>query len=155
VGIPEDQHSFRTKVKTGNIIHHEAKGVTSMDAETAKPMSEDTTFWIASCTKLLTTIAAMQCVERGQLDLDADAIKILPELNALQILTGWDESTGEAKYKPRTKSITLRQLLTHSAGMGYDFLSPDLAKLRTAQGQGLRPPTGDIVSLVLHRAPRS
>jgi CubicO group peptidase (beta-lactamase class C family) len=121
-----------------------------MDPETAKPMSEDTTFWIASCTKLLTTVAAMQCVEEGLLKLDNDATEILQELNALQILTGWDEPTGDATYKPRTKGITLRQLLTHSAGMGYDFLSPDLAKLRAAQGQGLRPPTGDIVSLSVY-----
>lgn len=97
-------------------------------------MSIDTTFWIASCTKLATSIAALQAVEKGLLDLDADISNILPEWKEPEILTGFS-SAGQPQLKKATKMITLRQLLTHSSGMGYDFLSPELAKWRQFKGQ--------------------
>lgn len=49
--------------------------------------------WFASCTKLLTTVAAMQCVERGLLSLDGDICEVLPEFKGVQILTGFDEES--------------------------------------------------------------
>lgn len=132
----------------GKTIHLDAKGTNSADAEISKPMDVDTTFWMASCTKLLTTIAAMQCVEKGQLDLDADvAEKILPEWKAPKILTGFDQE-GQPRYTDATKKITLRQLLTHSSGMGYDFLSPELKKWRESRGEFGRPMGGDIVRTI-------
>ncbi|KIW69789.1 hypothetical protein PV04_02121 [Phialophora macrospora] len=127
---------------SGNILHCDAKGATSVDPKTAKPMSEDTTFWIASCTKLLTTVCALQNVEQGKLILDDDVSGILPEWTSPDILTGWDN--GQPRFKKATKKITLRQLLTHSSGMGYDFLSPELAKWREWRGEGVRPGGGDI-----------
>ena len=63
---------------------------------------------IASCTKLMTSIAAMQCVERGLVALDADVVEILPELAAQGILTGFDEATGEPIINKRQNPITLR-----------------------------------------------
>ena len=63
---------------------------------------------MASCTKLLTTIAVLQCVERGLIGLDDDVARILPELAELEILTGMDSSTGIPILKKRTKAITLR-----------------------------------------------
>jgi CubicO group peptidase (beta-lactamase class C family) len=45
------------------------------------------TVWLASCTKFIDTVAVMQCVERGQLDLDNEILPILPELKELGILT--------------------------------------------------------------------
>ncbi|GAB1194232.1 hypothetical protein APSETT444_003475 [Aspergillus pseudonomiae] len=68
----------------------------------------DAVHWIASCTKFLTTVAVMQCVERGQLDLDADIAKVLPEWADAQILTGFNEK-DEPIFRPATKTITLRQ----------------------------------------------
>ena len=66
--------------------------------------------WIASCTKLMTAIAVMQCVERGLLDLDQDATIILPELKPKEIVTGFDES-GQPTYQKRTEKMTLRSVL--------------------------------------------
>lgn len=63
---------------------------------------------IASCTKLMTSIAAMQCVERGLVTLDTDVAEILPELAAQGILTGFDETSGEPIIKQRQNTITLR-----------------------------------------------
>jgi CubicO group peptidase (beta-lactamase class C family) len=74
-------------------------------------MALDATMWLASCTKLMGTIAAMQCVERGQLKLDEDISTILPELGELQILKGFEEGP-DGKDTPilvkNTKAITLR-----------------------------------------------
>jgi CubicO group peptidase (beta-lactamase class C family) len=74
-------------------------------------MSIDATLWLASCTKLIGTIAAMQCVERGQLKLDEDVTTILPELKGIQILTGFEKGPDGADKPilvPNTKTITLR-----------------------------------------------
>jgi CubicO group peptidase (beta-lactamase class C family) len=75
------------------------------------PMPLEATMWLASCTKLIGTVAAMQCVERGQLELDEDISIVLPELKELEILTGFEEGP-DGKDKPilvkNTKSITLR-----------------------------------------------
>lgn len=55
-------------------------------------MALDTVMWIASCTKLLTATAALQCVERGLLDLDSDAGDVWRPLKNMDILKGWDDN---------------------------------------------------------------
>ena len=66
------------------------------------PMTLDTVVWIASMTKALTGAAAMQLVERGKLELDAPASRILPELERTQVLEGWNASTAApAKQQSR------------------------------------------------------
>jgi len=72
-------------------------------------MDLDATFIMASCTKLMTSIAAMQCVERGQVTLDEEVSRILPELKGLDIITGFKES-GEPILVKSTIPITLRYL---------------------------------------------
>lgn len=63
--------------------------------------------WIASCTKIMTSVAAVQCVERGQLSLDAPVYDILPELRDREILVGFD-GDGKPKLKTNPTPITLR-----------------------------------------------
>lgn len=75
--------------------------------ESADLTSTDAVHWIASCTKFVTSIAVMQCVERGQLDLDADIAVVLPEWKDPQILTGFNEK-DEPIFRPATKVVTLR-----------------------------------------------
>ncbi|KAG7143150.1 ML-236A carboxylate methylbutanoyltransferase mlcH like protein [Verticillium longisporum] len=87
----------------------------------------DAVHLIASATKLVTTVAVMQCVEKGLLDLDADVSKILPEWENPQILTGFDENDVPF-LRPSEKAITLRHLLTHSSGMTYTFMEPLLTR---------------------------
>lgn len=70
----------------------------------------DDMHWLASATKFITTIAVMQCVERGQLNLNDDIAKVLPEFKDPQILTGFNEK-DEAIFKPATKTVTLRQVI--------------------------------------------
>jgi len=82
------------------------------------PMTPDTMFRIASMTKAVTGVAAMQCVERGLLALDQPAGEILPQLAEPQVLQGFD-TAGEPVLRPARSKITLRNLLTHTAGYVY------------------------------------
>lgn len=70
-------------------------------------MDFDSTFTLASCTKLMTSIAALQCVEQELIALDDNLSNIVTELKDLKILTGFDEN-GAAILQPPQTSITLR-----------------------------------------------
>ena len=89
------------------------------------PMRLDTVFRIASMTKAITATAAMQLVEQGKLALDAPAGEVVPGLAAPQVLEGFD-AAGKPRLRPARGPITLRHLLTHTAGFGYDTWNPDL-----------------------------
>jgi CubicO group peptidase (beta-lactamase class C family) len=73
----------------------------------------------------MTSICALQCVERGLLSLDADISDVITEFKDIQILVSMDNETGPV-YKPATRKITLRNLLTHSSGLAYEFADPKL-----------------------------
>jgi methyl acetate hydrolase len=88
-------------------------------------MTSDSVFWIASMTKAITTAAAMQLVEQGKLSLDAPIGKVLPDLAAPQVLEGFG-ANGEPKLRPARSAITLRQLMTHTAGFCYDMWNGDM-----------------------------
>lgn len=107
VGCPHTASLVSPSDGTPGSFHYaRAFGVRSLD--TKEPLEMDNILFIASCTKLLTSIAAMQCVERGLLTLDTDVAEILPELAAQGILTGFDEVTGEPIINKRRNQITLR-----------------------------------------------
>jgi len=95
------------------------------------PMTLDTVVWIASMTKAVTATAAMQLVERGKLALDAPASQLLPGLARAQVLEGFD-AAGQPRLRPPKRPITLRQLLTHTAGFAYEIWRPEIAKYQTA-----------------------
>ena len=94
-------------------------------------MTADSVFRVASMTKAITGAAAMQLVERGQLALDQPAREILPLLGKVQVLTGFDAS-GPVMRPPRT-DITLRHLLTHTAGFAYDIWNEKIARYAREQ----------------------
>lgn len=90
-------------------------------------MTLDSVFWIASMTKAVTAAGAMQLVEQGKLSLDAPIGEVLPDLAVPQVLEGFDES-GEPKLRPASKPITLRHLMTHTAGFAYNIWNGDCAQ---------------------------
>lgn len=96
-------------------------------------MTADTVFWIASMTKAVTSTAAMQLVEQGRLALDRPIAEVLPELAAPQVLEGFD-AAGEPRLRPARRPITLRHLITHTAGFVYDIWNADLGRYMEKKG---------------------
>jgi methyl acetate hydrolase len=110
---------------TGNeVIYQGAFG--KRDLSKDDPMTADSVFWIASMTKAITTAAGMQLVEQGKLSLEEPIGKLLPDLASPQVLEGFD-ATGEPKLRPAKSAITLRHLMTHTAGFVYDMWNGDMA----------------------------
>ena len=90
-------------------------------------MTLDSVFWIASMTKAITSAAAMQLVEQGKLQLEQPMGSLVPDLSAPQVLEGFDDK-GHPKLRPAKRPITLRQLLTHTAGFTYDIWNADTGR---------------------------
>ena len=88
-------------------------------------MQKDTVFWIASMTKAITATSCMQLVEQGRLGLDDDLGKLVPALVAAKVLEGFD-AAGKPVLRPAKAAITLRRLLTHTAGFAYDMWNADM-----------------------------
>ena len=125
------------------VIYEGAFGTRSLAQGAA--MTPDTIFRIASMTKAATSVAAMQLVEQGKLQLDQPIGSVLPELSAPQVLEGFDDA-GAPRLRLAKRPITLRHLLTHTAGFGYEFLNADLIRYVKVSGT---PPgsTGKLASL--------
>jgi len=113
------------------IMYEGAFGTRELGKDSA--MTPDTVVWIASMTKAITATAAMQLVERGQLHLDAPATDVVPELARAHVLTGFDAS-GTPQLRAPKRAITLKHLLTHTAGFGYEMFSADIVQYQTATG---------------------
>jgi methyl acetate hydrolase len=99
-------------------------------------MSLDTVFRIASMTKAITSVAAMQLVEQGRLGLDDPTPAVDPALNSPQVLEGFD-AAGQPRLRPAKRPITVRHLLTHTAGFTYDWSNPNTQ--RYVQTSGMLP----------------
>lgn len=115
------------------------------DVERGTPMEIGTVCQIASMTKAVVAVAAMQLVERGRLALDAPVGTLLPELAAPEVLTGFADD-GTPVTRPALRPVTLRHLLTHTAGLSYHFVRPETLRwfehagappLATRQGIGM------------------
>jgi methyl acetate hydrolase len=100
-------------------------------------MTLDTVVWIASMTKPVTSVAAMQLVERGKLALDEPAARWAPDLATVQVLEGFD-ADGCPRLRAPKRPITLRHLLTHTAGYGYGMWNGPIARYMEVTGL---PPT--------------
>lgn len=114
-----------------DVIYQAAFGLRRIDQPAG--MTTDTVFRIASMTKAVTGVAAMQLVEQGNLALDAPARTVLPELAETQVLDGFDAAGKPILRAPRGE-VTLRNLLTHTAGFVYDTWNADMNRYARLTG---------------------
>jgi CubicO group peptidase (beta-lactamase class C family) len=92
----------------------------------------DTMFRNASMTKAVATTGALQLLEQNRLGLDETVESVLPEFAELQVIKGFD---GEQPIlRPQESKPTFRQLMTHTAGLGYFFINENLFRYGPAVG---------------------
>ena len=109
--------------RSGSLFHH-----------AAGEANERTLFRNASMTKAVATTGALQLVEQGRLSLDATVESILPEFGQLQLLEGFD-ADDKPRLRPPASKATIRQLMTHSAGLGYFFTNEKLLRYLALTGE--------------------
>jgi methyl acetate hydrolase len=98
----------------------------------------DSIFAIASMTKAITTVAALQLVEQGKVKLDEPVSQHLPQLAKLEVLEGFDSDTGKPRLRPAKTPVTLKHLLTHTSGICYDIWDAQMFQY-TAKTKGVVP----------------
>ena len=125
------------------LLYEGAVGVRALDG--SEGMTLDTVFRIASMTKAITSTAAMQLVEVGKLKLEEPVPNIDPALGSPQVLEGFD-ATGASKLRPAKRPITLRHLLTHTAGFSYDIWNAPTGRHAKASGMPARA-TAKVASI--------
>jgi CubicO group peptidase (beta-lactamase class C family) len=115
------------------VLYHEAFGKMNMAA--GIDMRKDTIFRIASMTKAMTSAAVMMSVEEGKLRLDDEVSKYLPAFKNPQVISRLDLAAGIYETRPATHPITIRQLLTHTSGIGYSWSDTGLAMIEKLTGR--------------------
>jgi CubicO group peptidase (beta-lactamase class C family) len=105
------------------------------DVAGGRPMTADALFRIASMTKAVTSVAAMQLSEQGRFTLDDPADRYLPELANLMVFESFDQATGAYKVRPAARKVTIRHLFTHTSGLGYGFTSSTLRDFKPREGE--------------------
>ena len=109
--------------RNGKIVYHKAFGMA--DNASGRALKPDDIFRIASQTKAITAIATMILWEEGKFRLDDPISKFIPEFKNPQILKTYNEKDGTWTGEPARREITIRDLLTHTSGIGYGFIDPD------------------------------
>ncbi len=104
------------------------------------PVNADSIFSIASMTKPITTVAALQLVEQGKVKLDEPVSRHLPQLDKLEVLEGFDAETGKPRLRPARTPVTLKHLLTHTSGMCYDIWDPQMFQYTSKAKNGVPDP---------------
>jgi CubicO group peptidase (beta-lactamase class C family) len=96
------------------------------------PVTVDTHFRIMSMTKMVATVAALQLIERGALELDAPIERYCPQWANLQVLDGFDGDVP--RLRPPASQATVKHLLTHTSGLSYWFWNADIVHWEAATG---------------------
>lgn len=110
--------------KDGKIIYESEVGWS--DSLKTEPYRKDHLFRMASMTKPLVSVAAMQLIEQGKLNLDDPIGKYIPSFNETEVLTDFNPADSTFTSKPSKSVPTIRQLLTHTAGVPYGFMNPSV-----------------------------
>ena len=111
------QGSTAIIIRNGKIVYHKAAGYNDLEVKT--PMQKDNIFRIASQTKAITSVAIMILFEEGKLLLDDPVSKYIPAFKKQQVLDKFNPADTTWTAVPAKSEITIRQLLTHTSGLGY------------------------------------
>ncbi|KFY21680.1 hypothetical protein V493_07204 [Pseudogymnoascus sp. VKM F-4281 (FW-2241)] len=117
--------------KTGKVIHSQSSGYDSVLPD-ASPTDRHGAFWIASCSKLVGTIAALQCIECGLITLDEPVSSVLPELSDLELIT-----------------LTVTESPLRIRGLEYDIMDPTIMAWRSSKGEQPKTLAGTVVDAQL------
>lgn len=109
--------------RNGKIIFHKAYGMA--DSKNKRKMDKDAIFRIASQTKAITSTAIMMLWEEGKFNLDDIISKYIPEFGEAQLLDTYNETDETYTTKPAKNQITIRDLITHTSGIGYGVIDGD------------------------------
>jgi CubicO group peptidase (beta-lactamase class C family) len=101
--------------RNGRVVHFEAHGL--MDIEMRKPMRKDSLFVLASMTKPVTSVAVAMLMEEGKIRLTDPVSRFIPEFKAMKVAVSSD-SGSEIRLAAVERAITIRDLLTHTSGLG-------------------------------------
>ena len=109
--------------RNGKIVFYNAYGMA--DNASKKELKKDAIFRIASQSKAITATAVMMLWEEGRFKLDDNINKYIPEFGEAQILDSFNETDSSYTTKPAKNQITIRDLLTHTSGIGYGMIDGD------------------------------
>jgi CubicO group peptidase (beta-lactamase class C family) len=115
------------------VLYQGAFGVA--DISTGRALTADALFRIASMTKPITSMAAMQLIEQGLFSLDDPVEKYLPEFANLKVFEWFDATTGDYRLRPASRPPAVRHILTHTSGLGYPFTSAILRDFKPQPGE--------------------
>ncbi len=119
--------------KNGKLAYYKAFGYDDADKKT--PMQKDEIFRIASQTKAITSVAIMILYEQGKLLLDDAVSKYIPEFKKQQVLDKFNENDTTYTTVPAKRPVTIRDLLTHSSGIGYAAIgTPEMNAIYAKNG---------------------
>lgn len=104
-------------IRNGKVVYYKAVGYNDIEAKVL--MKRDDIFRIASQTKAITSVAIMQLMEEGKLLLDDPVSKYIPAFRKQQVLATFNDIDTTYTTVPAKADITIRQLLTHTSGLGY------------------------------------
>ena len=148
--------------RNGKIVFHNAYGMA--DNASAKAMENDAIFRIASQTKAITSTAVMMLWEEGKFRLDDHISKYIPEFGEAQILDTFNEEDSTFTTKPAEDQITIRDLITHTSGIGYGVIDGDarfrkiymktgITDLFTTENISIEESVKKLAKLPLHHNP--
>ncbi len=116
------------------------------DREAGTPLRTDHIFRAFSNTKLLTSVAALLLWEEGQLDLDEPVGRYVPELAAPRVLKAGAKTLDDTE--PLAHPITVRHLMTHSAGLDYGLLDPATLTFKPYKEKAVLHPLQDLAGMM-------
>jgi CubicO group peptidase (beta-lactamase class C family) len=137
-------------VRNGQVVYHKAFGVADVDSK--RPQQKDDIFRIASQTKAITSVAVMILMEEGKLLLDDPIAKYIPAFGNPQVIDTFNDADTTYTTVKAKRAITIRDLLTHTSGIGYAQIGSPRAKAMYAKagvGSQIGTPFESLESQVL------